>query len=128
MFDASDFNKLDPKTRAFYQNINLVYLGQLTGYFTTIGYAWYRRRPVGLASINQSYQLNTTGVYDGDRPALLVNSWLYPPDSIPLDNLGLDTLSDAWYWVPLVSPDYPKAKQNVRKSYWTGCARRRRNL
>ena len=78
--------------------------------------------------------------YDPNRPILLSpNNLSEPPISPIQDEYTGSGYADNWYWIPEYYPDINKPgppdptddirpKIRVQKSYWTGCARPRRNL
>lgn len=126
---AEEFNSIDPDIRSFYHNCNQINLAICGGYFSTLGYTWYPRSAAILAQHNKSEQLYRTGTYNLNAPIVELNwVWEVPIDSIPIELGGYDYVSDTLYWVPMVSYDYPGPPRKVRKTYWTGVSRRRRNL
>ena len=129
-----------PAIRDFYRNfadLNTIFCGRdlanpdwpLYGYFTTLGWAFLCYRGPDIAAHNWTAQLFDHGSFD---PATVVmqlqemweDGYIGPAFSAG----GLFDWGAQFRDVPLYAENYPKPKYKIRKSYWTGAPRRRRNL
>jgi len=135
-----EWDNCKPSTRAFYQgfadrmtNLCSMFIGappyDWYGHFFGLGQSWVVRSPYGLWHINMLTQDYWWGGHEPDRIY-----WCDEPDPLT----GLPTLpGDAWYGfpvydqleaIPTLAINYPRPKYRVRKSYWTGISRKRRNI
>ncbi len=138
---ASDAWEITPPAiRDFYVNYHRRYLahGWKAGYFVP-GKFWFPFSGLGWSFQGYSgyalFQANITaqqfplGFFDVAKVQLETDPD-YPPPSIqpagPFPWLG--AYPDQFIEIPDVASQYPRAKYKVRRSYWTGKPKRRRNL
>jgi hypothetical protein len=126
---ASTFNEASPTIRAFWRNFRDRYLAYIGSDYRLDLIDLVPMQPCNMASRNRLYQLNYGITENIDLPVLKDNDTLAPPDDSPVyDPMFGFGYPDQWYWIPLLFNPLTRSKYNVPKSYWTGCARRRRNL
>lgn len=97
--------------------------------FTMIGWSFQGWPGFALAQANWLYQIWATGSFN---PAIVYFSlapWFPPPDIQPVGPGMLPgSYADQFVQVPNWAWNYPRAKYKVRRSYWTGKPRHRRNI
>lgn len=129
MYTAEDFNILPRPIQDAFHNAADVYTSQLgrSGWFY-FGLL-YTRTGFQLAMHNRNFQLFNFWNYD---PALcyLIPVWPgdQPDPSYPQDMLGMSYVLDQIWAIDNLPDMGLRPAKKVRKSYYTGCARRRRNL
>lgn len=124
-----DWDAARPETRWFYRNFADRYLG-LYGQFYRSYMTWMvTLSPMQLATRSLYYkQIWGLSLNIDVVPIGLNQSFPEPPDSLPFDNTLPPGPPDQFWAIPYIfAPDY-RPKLRVRKSYWTGVSRRRRNL
>jgi hypothetical protein len=126
---ADNFNALPPEIRAFWKNFQLVYL-QLyrPGYILPLVHQ-VDLTPIQLATRQLTFEQLYGLPADPARPNLVANTFDLPIDTPvyePLTGVGYpdaaSTIKTYYYPADL------REKYRVKRSYWTGCCRRRRNL
>lgn len=99
------------------------------GYFTTFGWAFLGYNGYHVFEHNFTVQLAVSGVVD---PAIVVMQLqeLWEADHIgpAFSAAGFLDWGEQFRDVVDFAWNYPKPKYKIRKSYWTGAPRRRRNL
>lgn len=133
------WHSTDPAIRDFWRN----YATQLTGlcgpddtvdpadpdrWFNLVVAAFHRYRGYHVAQRNWSYQLADSGSFHNNSVAWTDNYLWTPRGWEPAtDYLWGNDLADQWTDVPLYAWNYPHIGIRVKRSYWTGKPRRRRN-
>jgi hypothetical protein len=89
----------------------------------------YPRSPYNLFKINMSLQDYWWGRHDADVVYWADGDTFYGPyPSLPADTIYAFPVEDQMEIVPNDATNYPAARVNTRRSYWTGVSRKRRNL
>lgn len=130
-----------PKVRDFYRNYAQRHCVQswktvwdpIAGHFWPFfGAMWvfWATRGIDIAIGNWKNQLAVSGSFNTAIVLFDLTPTLPPPPIQPAHGPGLDgDLPDIYATVPLdPTNQYPRAKYNVRRTYWTGKPKRRRNL
>ena len=126
---AAQFNLADSTIRAFWRNFRDVQTGLIGMEYQMVLVDLQTLNPAQMAQRNRFYQLNYGIPENIDLPVLIDNSGLTEPPISPVyDSMFGFGYAGQWYWIPLLFSGSYRAKYRVKKSYWTGCARRRRNL
>lgn len=118
-----------PATRDFYHNFHR-YTGMARYPDFDFGPNWTKRSGAPWNAYNNwTWQTADTGSFN---PAIVifVEDWIfgYLDPTIPGDAFNFYNYTDTIRHVLDWAFDYPRDKQNVRRTYWTGKPRRRRNL
>jgi hypothetical protein len=98
-------------------------------HFTTFGSSFNGATGYDIFRVNMSYQLFNFGVFDPARIELIIPA-LYWVNELqpPADASGTYAYQFQWDTIPTYATNYPRPKYRVRRSYWTGAPRQRRNL
>ena len=125
----ADWYSASPRTHAFWASFAYRYTHFCRPPFTEIGWSFVAYTAYQLFSHNMKYQVLLYGTYDNEHYEPVAQaSFLGPDPSTPLDNLNTVQCFGQFDEIPPNALDYPRAKTNARKTYWTGISRRRRNL
>jgi hypothetical protein len=97
--------------------------------FYTMGISWPGYLGFHIAQRNWGIQTALSGSFNPDTVLLCIpaTTWtgLLEPQYDQAEN---GSYSQFWDVVPVWAINFPREKYKVRKSYWTGAPRRRRNL
>jgi len=123
------FRALPPADQSFWHHIALDNTGYTGSDFGSPAYDTRTRTPVQLfhASCIWLEWLELPGL--GTQPYWTTAEppWSIDPSPVDASPFALPIYIQ-WLCIPQFSDDYPRPKYNVRKTYWTGTPRRRRNL
>jgi len=134
------WNAMDPATRTFYVNfasIRCQFMGHQAGqydpafgdYYEVYGHVFQAQRGFDVAARNFGEQLFGTGSFDPNTIIWTEQDLVFGSEILPFYQPGLyEGWWNPWTTIEQYAIQYPRAKYNVRKSYWTGAPRRRRNL
>lgn len=129
-----------PAVRDFYRNYhrrNLAHCWkehydwtyQMWFAFTTIGWSFLGYSGYALAQVNWAHQTFLTGSFNTAIVNLTILPDWPPPDVQPVGpGLNDGAYPDQFQAIPAYAIEYPREKYKVRRQYWTGKPRRRRNL
>lgn len=97
--------------------------------FFTLGWSFQGYSGYALMMANLNIQVWLTGSFNVATVLLEVDP-AFPPPSIQPTGPGLwrGSYPDQFAVVPAVGINYPRAKYKVRRQYWTGKPKRRRNI
>ena len=98
-------------------------------HFYTFGQSFTGSTGYDVFRVNMSYQLFNYGSFDPSRVELIIPAlaW-FNTEQPPADPSGTYGYQDQFDTIPKYAVNYPRPKYKVRRSYWTGRSRRRRNL
>ena len=123
------FRALPSADQYFWHNLALVYTGYTDGDFGSAYYDTRTRQAINLFHSSCIY-IEWEGL-----PGLgLLPYWTtaeppYSLDPSPVDaTIYYAPIYNQWIAIPATSLDYPRPQYKIRKSYWTGTPKRRRNL
>lgn len=135
------WHNLSPRTRDFYVNFQRVRMNQtwhesynydwdFWNHFTMFGWSFSSYFGYAIAYRNWSCQTQATGSFN---PEIIMwsreeNFWTPHPTPITSYITGYGNYHNEFKDIPDFAFEYPRAKYKVRRSYWTGKPRRRRNL
>ena len=135
-----DWDNVPQEIRTFYRNFCDIYTGLCAPFWYP---AWsmmvhfevpfmagpYARTPYNLFKINMQLQDWWWGYHDAQLIYWADWAPIYGPAiTLPQESLMASPVEDQFGLVPEMATNYPAARVRVRKSYWTGISRRRRNL
>lgn len=134
------WHALSPKTLSFYHNFQRVRMNQTwhEHYDWGVG-RWYSFSDgpwifhsyfaYAIAYRNWTMQLFDTGSFNPEIVQWAINEEFSPPHPTPQSGIfGYGDYHHEAIDIPLHAFEYPREKHNVRRSYWTGKPRHRRNL
>ncbi len=129
-----------PATRDFYRNYHRRYLAhcwknyywwqyQIWMPFYGVGWSWLGYSGYALAQANWTDQVRHFGSFNPAIVMLSIDPY-WPPPPIQPHGPGIyhGAYPDQFVAVPEFADPYPREKYKVRRQYWTGKPRRRRNL
>lgn len=97
--------------------------------FQSIGWSFLGYSGVALAMANWERQTFLTGSFNPAIVLMTDDPDYPPPDLQPIGPNPWDgAYTDQFISVPSAAFNYPREKYKVRRSYWTGAPKKRRNL
>jgi hypothetical protein len=129
MITAAQFNQADPAIRAFYKGFRDLFLWMYRPGYDEVNYGEVEIVPCNLMNRVLQTQANYGMTQNINAPLIWENDpWDNPVDSIPYDPAHGFGYYNQWENLAFYGDTPPREKLKVRKSYWTGVSRRRRNL
>jgi len=134
------WHNMDPDIRNFYRNfadrntaqswhVEYFDLYDMWMSFAMFGLEFLGYLGYHIAQRNWGLQTAETGSFDSSTCLLSVAEFNEFGDIEPQYDIGnILFYGNIWDWAPAFCYNYPREKYRVRKSYWTGAPRRRRNL